>query len=219
MKLIIIAGVLLTLSLPGETTGDQPTPSIRASGNLTSTTKKAVAAGSSFSGNRTIGETAEDPHIIPGIPFVVTDNTCAYRNDYSDGFPHADPRHDAPDVVYALTPMFDQVVTIDLYDAGFATRIHLHENDIVPGGYTRCNDGGRSGNRIDFCSMIEGAFLSAGNTYYFIVDGCGSACGTFTLRIRKHENRSVRSSPRESAESDSVRLISSPLPATETQFD
>jgi hypothetical protein len=132
------------------------------------------------------GDTCEDPYVIPPLlPFDATGNTCMFANDYDAVCPYNTPH--APDTVYRFTPSADELVdiTLCLDETMYDTKAYVFE-DTCSGTPIACND--------DFCmtagypqypfvSKIEGLLLNTGHDYYIVVDGYGTECGTYHLRI------------------------------------
>jgi hypothetical protein len=115
---------------------------------------------------------------IPAIPYSDSGNTCGYVNNYDEACPFT--LGTAPDVVYKYSPAADIIINIDLCTSLYDTKVYVYENDeFTP---IACND--------DACgddgwkSELVGVSLTAGNTYYIVVDGYGSSsCGTYNLNI------------------------------------
>jgi hypothetical protein len=115
---------------------------------------------------------------IPGLPYSDSGTTCGYINNYDESCPFTGGT--APDVVYKYSPAADIMVDIDLCTSLYDTKVYVYENDeFTPIG---CND--------DACgddgwkSELIGVSMTAGNTYYIVVDGYGSAsCGTYNLNV------------------------------------
>jgi hypothetical protein len=117
------------------------------------------------------GEDFGDALPIESIPYTDTGATCDNVDDiagscYYDG--------GAPDVVYSYSPASNEVVTVSLcgseYDTGLA---------VFDSGYNEvaCND--------DYCGLQSELTMgmTAGETYYIVVDGYGSACGSYILNV------------------------------------
>ncbi len=131
-----------------------------------------------LSGERQGGEDISSAVPIQGgLPYNDAGNTCSNADDYDEACPYTGST--SPDVVYSYTPATDVVVDIDLFGSAYDTKVYVYENAATPGSPYACNDDFY----FDFVSKIEGLFLSAGNTYYIIVDGYGTDCGDYTLTI------------------------------------
>lgn len=118
------------------------------------------------------GDTFATATVIPALPYADGGTTCGYANDY--GQPCA--LSAAPDVVYSFAPAANMCVNVVLCGSSYDTMIGIFANN--PATQIGCND--------DFCglqSTIENVALTAGNTYYFVVDGYNVACGDYTISI------------------------------------
>jgi hypothetical protein len=83
-------------------------------------------------------------------------------------------------VVYSYTPVQDEQITIDLCPSLYDTKTYVFANDCAT-PVIACNDDacGTSGWR----SLITCLAVTAGNTYYIVVDGYGTSCGAYDLSI------------------------------------
>src|SRR5687768_1087191 len=118
---------------------------------------------------QTGGDNIGNATVIPSLPYTDTGGTCGATDDYMPSCFSSG----APDVVYAYTPTVTEAVTISLcVGSNYDTGLYVYEGG--PGLEIACND--------DFCSLqsrIENLLLQAGTTYYIVVDGYSSACGTY----------------------------------------
>lgn len=122
------------------------------------------------------GETVSNPTVIPSIPYTDTGGTCDAIDNYPSPcwLPSA-----SPDVVYAYTPVVDEVITISTCSSGFDTGLFVYEGEV--GTVVACND--------DACGLhgyqarIVDLPVRAGFTYYIIVEGYDQSCGTYTLDV------------------------------------
>jgi hypothetical protein len=130
------------------------------------------------------GDTVEDATVIPHVPFLGIGTTEGYTNDYDEACPTEDLS--APDVVYAFTPDVDYTLELSLCWSEFDTKLYIYENEVTPGAPLACND--------DFCdvedsrrgllaSELQGVSVTAGNTYYIVVDGSNGEAGEYSLRV------------------------------------
>jgi len=133
------------------------------------------STGDGMSDTREGGESYDDAYVIPplspGDSWSDSGATCDNQDDVIPSCAYSL----APDVVYVVTPAANVDVTIDLCGSEFDTVLEIQDGIGVP---YACND--------DYCDLqsgIQGLDLLAGHTYYIIVDGYGSSCGTFTLNI------------------------------------
>ena len=126
------------------------------------------------------GDTVYDAFIIAALPFQDSGNTCDNINDYDEVCPYTGSQ--SPDVVYAFTAPYDQVVYIDLCESGYDTKLFIYENAVTPGNPYACNDDS------DECALLYRSHLMnvplyGGNTYYIVIDGYGSDCGDYILQL------------------------------------
>lgn len=128
-------------------------------------------------GGRVGGDTIQDATVIPAIPYSDAGNTCGFANDYDAVCPYAGST--APDVVYSFLATTSMTIGVDLCASGYDTKVYVWED--TPGNLVGCSD--------DFCgttgyqSLIAYLNLSAGHTYYFVVDGYNAECGDYTLYL------------------------------------
>jgi hypothetical protein len=133
-----------------------------------------------------LGDTCENPFLTSGsLPFVAFGNTCDFANDYDAWCPYDSM---ARDVVYQFSPAQDVTVDISLCldETDYDTKVYVYDN-ICSGWGIACNDDGCSTPTypLPYLSEIESVALSAGHTYYIVVDGYGQECGTYHLDIRE----------------------------------
>jgi len=126
------------------------------------------------------GETVETAIPIPSLPFTDTGLTCDNADDYDEVCNYAGSV--APDVVYAYTPSVEMVVALDLCHASFDTKVYVYDSFYEVMG---CNDDYYDGDTpecFNYSSYLR-IRLPAGDTYYFVVDGYGDACGEYVLDV------------------------------------
>jgi hypothetical protein len=129
-------------------------------------------------GGRTGGDNVGDAVAIASLPYFDGGNTCGYINDYDAICPYSGST--SPDVVYSYVPAANEAISVDLCASLYDTKVYIYENAV--GNLVACNDDfgcGYSG----WQSRLENINLTAGNTYYFIIDGYGGLCGDYTLAI------------------------------------
>ena len=130
------------------------------------------------------GDVIGDPFLIPSVPFSDTGYTCGFNDDYDEVCPFSNSQ--SHDVVYAYTPEDNESMSVSLCaDSRYDTKLYVYENAHTPGAPFACND--------DFCttpsypnpyvSELPSVSISAGNTYYIVVDGYGGENGYYTLDI------------------------------------
>ena len=120
------------------------------------------------------GETFATAVPIVSLPFSDAGNTCNFANDYFPACAFAS-NSNAPDVVYVYRPTTDTCVNVSLCGSGFDTVIHVYDGSLA---MIDCND--------DFCglqSTVENVTLLGGGTYYFVVDGWSTSCGSYVIDI------------------------------------
>lgn len=128
------------------------------------------------------GDDTGSATVVDGLPYVDTGNTCAAADDYDEPCPWGGS---APDVVYAFTPAVDMFITIDLCESSYDTKVFVYEN--TAGNLVACNDDGCDGPNYPnpWLSYLECVPLSAGETYYIVVDGYSQDCGDYVLRVEE----------------------------------
>jgi hypothetical protein len=111
---------------------------------------------------------------IIALPFNDVGFTCDNVNDYDVACSSAST---SPDVVYSYTPSVNQIVDINLCGSAYDTKVFVFENS--PDVLVACDDDHYYPG--DFCgawiSAIFNLSLTAGNTYYIVIDGWGGDCG------------------------------------------
>ncbi len=132
------------------------------------------------------GEDVGTATVIPGLPYVDVGNTCAAVNDYVEACPFINDG--AGDLVYAYTPGANGAITIGTCNSFYDTRVYVYENAVTPGFPYACNDDGCSGPNFPFAwlSFIENMPVTAGNTYYIVVDGYSTECGDYELTVDEY---------------------------------
>ncbi|MCB9473925.1 MAG: hypothetical protein H6678_08955 [Candidatus Delongbacteria bacterium] len=121
------------------------------------------------------GETFEGAEVIVELPFTDSGSTATALNDYSPGCGFSS----APDVVYSFVPDEDMLIDVDLCGSSFDTILSVFENDSST--LVGCNDDG-CGDQ----SRLEYLELSAGNTYFILVDGFSNRSGDYTLSVARN---------------------------------
>ena len=135
--------------------------------------------------DRTGGETCATATVITALPYTDTGTTAGAINDYDEVCPFTGST--SPDVVYSYTPAADQTIDISmctgLPETEYDTKIYVYENTCPDGGPFACNDDGCSTSFTSFASELLGLNLTAGNTYYIVVDGYGGDFGNYTIEV------------------------------------
>lgn len=130
------------------------------------------------------GENISTAFVLSGpLPLISNGTTEGFLDDYDEECPYSGSN--APDVVYAFTPSAAVTVNIDLCGSSYDTKVFIYENAATPGNPFDCNDDFDAGNPCGpYISKIENAFLSAGNTYYIVIDGYSTTdYGEYVLTI------------------------------------
>ena len=127
------------------------------------------------------GEDMATAFPILSIPFSDTGNTTNHIDDYDAVCPYSGST--APDLVYSYQPQEDIVLSVDLCGSGYDTKTYIFEGS---GNLVFCNDDFYTDETCGmYVSKIESAFLNAGETYYFVIDGYGSDSGDYILDIQE----------------------------------
>jgi hypothetical protein len=124
------------------------------------------------------GEDAGSPVVIGGLPFSDTGATCDNINDYDEICPYSGST--SADVVYSFTPGADVAVSIDLCASTYDTKVYVYAGGV--GILVACNDDAGCG-YSGWQSLIDNLSLTAGVTYYIVVDGYGGSCGSYDIQI------------------------------------
>jgi hypothetical protein len=174
MKTTIIVttcALIFAIPLGASELGIQPPPKL-----------PSVVAPSVPDPSRQGGDTIATAFTIPALPYIDTGTTTGYANDYDEVCPFDSM---APDVVYAYTPLSEEIVIIDLCGSAFDTKVYVYDEDMH---VVACNDDYYSGEPCgDYRSKIDGVVLAAGRTYYLVVDGYGHEHGVYILDVFVHE--------------------------------
>ncbi|MHC4413828.1 MAG: nidogen-like domain-containing protein [Planctomycetota bacterium] len=133
------------------------------------------------------GEDCGSATVIPGLPYSDTGSTLGAVDDYDEICPFNTPG--AGDVVYSYTPGVNQTISISLcLNSAYDTKLYVYENVCGPyqgGTEIACNDDACSTPSFPspFVSEIPAVALTAGNTYYIVVDGYLGDEGSYTIDI------------------------------------
>jgi len=148
-------------------------PSVRAISSSLSASRFAVG-GEALGG----GDTCATATVIGALPYFDTGETCSFMDDYDEICPWDAPG--SSDVVYEYTPASDIAIDISLCDSAYDTKVYVYVGG-CPGTLVACNDDacGDDG----YKSQLLGVSLTAGNTYYIIVDGYGGECGDYIIDV------------------------------------
>ncbi|MBN2055850.1 hypothetical protein JW905_13055, partial [bacterium] len=128
------------------------------------------------------GEDCSNPWVIASLPYTDTNVTTGRVNNYEEACPYSST---SPDVVYAYTPLADDNIDITLCVGytDYDTKMFVYENTCAS-PYYACNDDSCSSPYYSsYVSQIPLMAVTAGNTYYIVVDGYGGGSGTYTLEV------------------------------------
>jgi hypothetical protein len=122
-----------------------------------------------------VGDNCSSAINVPGVPYTDYGNTSGLTDDFQPTCGYA---NGAPDVVYTLTPLYTGSYTISLCGSSFDTELYVRTGGACPGTTVlSCND--------DACGLQSSLVLNltAGTTYYIIVDGYNANAGAYVLNI------------------------------------
>jgi len=132
------------------------------------------------------GDTCAAAYPITALPFTDTGTTVGYTDDYDEVCPFTGST--SPDVVYSFTPTTDISVFITLCtgNTDYDTKLYIYESTCPNSPPFACND--------DSCisplyvsgayvSLLMDVALTAGQTYYIVVDGYGGESGNFSIDV------------------------------------
>ncbi|WNJ16622.1 T9SS type A sorting domain-containing protein [Pontibacter sp. G13] len=139
------------------------------------------------------GETCGNATTILALPYTDNGNTSLAFDDYNEAC--TAPVTGGQDVVYAYTPSINETVNISLCGglSNFDTKLYVYQNACPAAGsgttgtQVACNDDECDNFPIynsPYLSAISNLSLTAGNTYYIVVDGYSNTeFGDYTLTI------------------------------------
>jgi len=135
------------------------------------------------------GEDCASATVIPSLPYVDSGSTASAVNNYDETCPYSGGT--APDVVYSYTPSSNMSVSISLCTPGtntdYDTKLYVYQGS-CPGTVTGCNDDSCTSPLYSsaYVSELSGLALTAGTTYYIVVDGYGaSSAGNYTISVEE----------------------------------
>ena len=144
------------------------------------------------SSTRQGGEDIENATVITELE-QLTGTTAGYADDYDEVCPYVGGG--ATDVVYSFTPTTDVAVNMTTCYSSFDTKLYVYENTagnlaVTTTGADACSDDTYPPG-VDDCtawtSYIEGVMMTAGNTYYLVVDGWGSSQGDYIVDVSVYD--------------------------------
>ncbi len=121
------------------------------------------------------GESWNDAVVVPALPYTDSGATCDNTHDITISCAAGA----APDVVYSYTATFNGEINVDLCASGYDTALAIFD-----AAHTElfCND--------DYCgvqSEIDNIPVSSGQTYFIVVSGYSTSCGSYTVNVRRNE--------------------------------
>jgi hypothetical protein len=124
---------------------------------------------------------------IPALPFTDIGFTCDNINDYDEVCPYNAPG--SPDVVYSYISPVNGAISVSLCNdaTDYDTKLYIYENSYTPGSPIACNDDACSTASYPdaYVSQVQGVPVTAGNTYYIVIDGYGGDCGTYEILVQE----------------------------------
>ncbi len=126
--------------------------------------------------SRVQGDAIADPFVIAGLPYNTTGSTDGFVDDYDVACTYSST---SPDVVYSFVPGADMTVDIDLCASGYDTKVFVFETDETTA--IACDDDacGSPGYQSHLTSVV----LTAGTTYFIVVDGYDGDYGVYDLTV------------------------------------
>ena len=125
------------------------------------------------------GDTIETALLLPGVPFHGTGNTAGYTDDYDEVCPYTGST--APDVVYKYVPTTSMSIDIDFCASGYDTKAYVYDAGL---NLIACNDDFYfAAPCFVYSSKLENVAMTAGQTYYIVIDGYGSTSGPYVMDI------------------------------------
>ena len=139
------------------------------------------------------GDTIDDATVVTELPTSLSGTTAGYTDDYDEVCPYTGAT--APDVVYSITPETNMAVNMWTCYSAYDTKLYVYENTVgnlapTTDGGVACNDDAVEYPFEDctiWTSRIDGVSMSAGNTYYVVVDGYAGSNGDYVLDIEAYD--------------------------------
>jgi hypothetical protein len=120
------------------------------------------------------GDTFTSATLITSLPYYDTGTTIGYTNDYEGNCGGVG----APDVVYRFNPPIDTLLNISLCDAtDYDSKVYVCVN-ANPLDIIACND-----DNCGLASALAEVHVTAGNSYYIVVDGFSTNSGNYSLSV------------------------------------
>ena len=137
------------------------------------------------------GDTVDDATVVTDLlgESPLTGTTVGYTDDYDVECGAGSGT--SPDVVYSFTPSTDMAANISTCYSSYDTKIFVYENEAgtlaaTTTGGVACSDDAAHPEYTDctaWTSYIEGVSMSAGNTYYIVMDGWSYSEGDYEIEI------------------------------------
>ena len=135
------------------------------------------------------GDDCASATAIGALPFSADGTTAGYADNYDEVCPYDGST--SPDVVYSYSPAADINVDISLCTGltDYDTKVYVYANDCISGSAIFCSDDACTAPLygLPYNSLLECVPLTAGNTYYIVVDGYGGDFGPYTLLVEECE--------------------------------
>ena len=132
------------------------------------------------------GDDCATAFVIASVPATVSGSTDLFADTYNSVCPFTSTG--GRDVVYSYTPTSNEVINASLClgTTDYDTKLYVFLNDCNSAAIA-CNDDACANPPLfasAFISSINGLSVTAGNTYYFVVDGfSGGDFGDYTLEL------------------------------------
>jgi hypothetical protein len=140
-------------------------------GNVQIVPDKDTYVGDNMGDGREGGETWASALPIPGLPYTDSGATC----DNTDEITLPCAGSAAPEVVYSYTATSTMQINVSLCGSGYDTALGIYDSAQTN---LFCND--------DFCGLqseIDNIPVTAGQTYYIVVDGYSTNCGSYVISV------------------------------------
>jgi hypothetical protein len=123
------------------------------------------------------GDTIASATVIGSLPYADSGNTCSFVNNYDAVCPFTGST--SADVVYRYNATSAVSIDVILCNSTYDTKVYVYENSTA--NLIACNDDdcGSDG----FKSQLSCVNLTAGNSYYIVVDGYFGDCGNYELTV------------------------------------
>ena len=133
------------------------------------------------------GDTCATAEVIPSTPFSGAGDTCLCNDEYDEICPF--DASGSPEKVYSYTPSVDECVDISMCaGSAYDTKVYVYQGSCgtyQSGTAIACNDDECTSPNFGapYVSEVTGVNLTAGQTYYIVVDGYAGECGDYTIDI------------------------------------